>query len=1068
MKPLSIEMSAFGPYSGCVSLAFEKLGGSGLFLITGDTGAGKTTLFDAIAYALFGEASGTNRTVSSLRSDFAQTDTKTYVTLKFEHRGKTYQLNRFPDQERPKKSGTGVTKMAADATLQMPDGTSITGPKPVTQAVKNLLGMDLQQFRQIAMIAQGEFLKILLADSKERAEIFRRVFNTDFYKTMQEKLRDQEINLYKQLEEQKRSILQYLDGVLVDEINPAYAAFCAARAEGVIHDVPSLLILLSQAILADTTEESVLKSKVAVLEDAIRQKVAAKVQAEIINKQFDSLGDAEKAQAELNTKEEEMAFARIALVDAEKASLSVRPFEMALQREQAEIIELNKKAQQVASEIAELSPKVAALSDHLAVEQAQEPMREQLTAEVSRLLETMPLYDRLELLAAEKSRLALAIKQLDNDLVQLSTSMEEQQHKRVLLQKEVDALAGIELQLFTANAKLDIYRTDRQTTMGYIADINAAKKTYGNLQTQQAMFEKKQMHYEAKKMETDALESAFYRGQAGLMAAHLEDGMPCPVCGSLDHPNKAILAMDAVSEDELKAKQTEKDLLQQELQEASRKASQLRTEWTTAIDLQHRSMLAWVEKDALSSRAILTLSCEGGIDDARRFEWMMRWDEQLQVIVLQYNAAIAQIQLDTENIKKSCDRQVEVQKQLQQITEMLSKSDESVRSLTAQIAELSAQNRAIIAEMDTLGVSMQYATANEAHQALEDSQNKLIRAKRALQEATASYTEASTILAKNQTLQADLLERVILAQSMMNEASDSYDVAIKESGFADETAYKAAFKSEAEQVQLRQTIQTYSNMVAQNQVELVRLKRETEGQERQDIALLAEQLQVATDEKNRLTEAFSTLSMRIQQNAGTLERIQKTEQSRKAIEVEYVQLRSLSQTANGQLSGRQKISFESFVQATYFQRILREANTRFAVMTTGRFELLRREEPTDNRGQSGLELDVLDNYTGKVRSVKSLSGGESFKASLAMALGLSDVIQRHAGGVQVDTLFIDEGFGSLDSESLDQAVRILADLTDGQRLVGIISHVTELKDRIDRKIVVRKSMTGSTVELMVQ
>ena len=400
-------------------------------------------------------------------------------------------------------------------------------------------------------------------------------------------------------------------------------------------------------------------------------------------------------------------------------------------------------------------------------------------------------------------------------------------------------------------------------------------------------------------------------------------------------------------------------------------------------------------------------------------------------------------------------------------------SEERMKQVEDSFTQLTEQKRILDIDLaktgrdiDNLQAGLEYPSLERAKQVIGEATKKLDELKLALQNAEKDYRSSKQALDSNITLLEDQEKRKVAVSQAAEQALEKFKVKYKEAGFSDEDSYQAALMSEQALDELKNRIAAYRETYKAAEADMMRLQKETKDKQSKDTARILEEQSVLQAEKTKAENYMQKIAARLQNNDTIAQNITKADAERRRLEKEYLVIMNLSKTANGELAGQQKLAFEQFVQASYFNQIIAEANKRLAIMTNSRYELLRKENATDNRSQSGLDLDVLDNYTGKVRTVKSLSGGESFKASLTLALGLSDVIQSYAGGVEIDTMFIDEGFGALDAESLEQAIVTLHGLTAGNRLVGIISHVSELKDRIDKKILIQKDMAGSTIKLV--
>ena len=914
MRPLKLTMSAFGPYAGVMELDFGTLGTGGLYLITGDTGAGKTTIFDAISFALFGEASGGSREPGMLRSKYADPATPTEVTLTFRYAGKEYTITRNPDYMRPKGRGEGLTKQTAGATLTSPDGHLVTKPKEVNAAIRDILGLDREQFAQVAMIAQGDFLKLLLADTKERQKIFRNIFHTNLYVELQDQLSKQANKVKYQWEDVQDSIRQYIDGILYSE-ESGHADIIRQAKEGSL-PIAEVLTPLDGLLKVDAASRDALEENLQKTDAALEETVALLTKAEAREKIKQDLAKVEEK--ETSTK---------ALLQKSQESLEA--------------------------------------------EQAKKPRQEQLAKEITAIDLTLPDYDRLTELEAALIRAEALGRKAGSDSALLSES-------KARLTAEINALREERGTLETIGAekeKLLRQKQERQQKRDALQKLLADMAAY---HSQRKIWETAQALYLAASeqstrflAEYDAKNKAFLDEQAGIIALRLEAGLPCPVCGSIHHPAPAVMAAAAPTEADVKKARTAYEKTARDTERASAAAARekgrtagmeeaLRKQAGALLDLDD---IGQAEAAARNMDAGLTASLEGLDAEIRRIARGQERKELLDALIPRKEKELSAAEEKLTGAK-----------------EQLASAAASAQSLTEQLAGL--------------------------------------RERLAFNSRAAALAQRNALAALAASLQAALESA--------------------EKAYADCKEELAALAASAAALKKQLTESTQTDMQA-----LLEEKNTLTGQR---AAILKEQKAVHT----RLTA-----------NAASRKNIFTKSAELSALEEKQKWLRALSDTANGTIRGKEKIMLETYIQTTYFDRIVARANVRLMKMTGGQYDLKRRKTADTMRGQTGLELDVIDHYNGTERSVKTLSGGESFKASLALALGLSDEVQMSTG-IQLDTLFVDEGFGSLDPESLNQASNTLAGLTEGDRLVGIISHVAELKERIDKQIVVTKEKSGGS------
>ena len=1039
MRPNKLIMEGFGPYVERAEVDFDRLG-DGLFLITGDTGAGKTTIFDALAFALYGEASGSNRPVASVRSDYAAAGRPTFVELTFTQRGERYHIQRMPAYERPKKRGTGTVMTVAEATLTRPDGSTVTGYGQVTREVTELLGMEERQFKQIVMIAQGEFLKLLLADSRERSEIFRRVFATDSYRRAQLLLKEEEKRLHAQLEEERRSLLQRAASFAPPEESGWQTDWSQWLKEEAIYDLPRALAAAKAMLEEDESALQSLNERARLLAPKLKAAHGAlerALQAEE-NRQRLEENRAAWAQLEAQAPEREEERRRLA-EDRRVAELTDGPAESErLARQQAEAAQKELQARLSRREEA-LTAWTQALA---AMEAAKGRERElaEASAEAAAIEGRLPLYRQRDELAERAGALESEAEAARRRADELAARRDQGQAylREQLQQAETLAVGPGEQESLALRTEQLLERSSRlaliQRQFSEIAGISGLKRRADAAYTQaeDAYAQARQRHTQARQL--------FYRAQAALLAGTLEEGEPCPVCGSRTHPVPARPAGDCPDRQALAAFERQEEQARQALEQAVREAGSEGARLTAAekalqSQLQQEGLAADLNPEALR----------------RQME-----ENQRQVQALQEQA---------EGIKRQA-RQAEQARQMaqraQQKLEILEAQQADARQ-TMDLARQSADGAR--AKMETLAQALDEMNAEQAQTKRDRLQERCRAIKAAIEQAQAALKRQEAALERASTLCEEGKRQAEEGQRQAKEAMERYRRACLEGGWESPEACRARRLFPEARQALERAIAEYDQQRQQLEQQRIAL-------EEQLSRLEGETVETASTAARRLEEALERanarqgqLRQRLEQNRLIYDALCHGAAQRGNALERYSQLRELSQTANGELPGRQRITFEQYVQAAYFSQVIAQANLRLAAMTAGRYALLRRQAPADLRSQSGLELDVLDHYTGKTRTVKSLSGGESFQASLALALGLSDVVQRLSGGVEVDALFIDEGFGSLDSQALEQAMDALTALSGGRCMVGIISHVAELKERIERQVVVERSREGSRLWL---
>lgn len=920
MRPLKLTISGFGPYAGTQELDFSCLGTGGLYLITGDTGAGKTTIFDAITYALFGEASGDSRDASMLRSKYAAPDTPTYVELTFDYGGKSYQVRRSPEYTRAKTRGTGNTKQAATAELIYPDGNVVTKLKEVNTAIRDIIGLTRAQFSQIAMISQGDFRKLLQAGTEERQKIFRDIFRTKFYDLLQSKLKENVLAVGREKDEISRSIGQYMHSVTCKE-DSVYSPDAEKARAGQLPMAEFQKVL--EAILEEDT------------------------------------GAEKKLDSDLDAVEKELDAVKEQLTKAE-----------AYQKEKTELFGKQEQERALSTQLQETKGAKDAAKDT-------EPQQRELTNRLAQWELLLPKYDDLNTLEA---KLTTAKK----DLADAMRKRETAQALQAQLNVEIQSLKEEHSQLSSAEAQKERFSNQLSNANDRKEKFTKLLSEIKSFNAEQEKLNELQQAFQAALATSSRLlqiyndkNTAFLREQAGMMASNLEEGKPCPVCGSIHHPVLAALSQDAPSEADVKHAKKKYEDADKETQLASQKASKQNGTVETA-----REALLKTVSDLLPGTSLEEASAAAKKEAA-----------EIQSEINGLNKELAEI-------KEKIQRKQALEKQIPSKEEEYQKAVNAYTDADTKIKLCNGSIEALQMQADELRSELPFPDKAAA---------------KAQQEAD-----------------REQLDKLKQAQAEANEKYSAYDKEL--------TGVRSA---------------------------IAQLGQQLADQPEWDTEALNEQKEALTLRKTELRNAQGNVSYRITANTGARDHIAAQASTLADLEQQYAWMKALSDTANGDVSGKQKIKLETYIQGAYFDQILMRANIRLQKMSGGQYDLKRRDTVDGYKSQSGLELDIVDHINASERSVNTLSGGESFLASLALALGLSDEVQMSTG-IRLDTLFVDEGFGSLDPEALNKAYNTLASLTEGNRLVGIISHVAELKERIDRQIVVSKKPSGgSTAEIIV-
>lgn len=1038
MRPLTITMSAFGPFAKETVINMADLGENGLFLITGDTGAGKTTIFDAITFALYGASSGGIREPKMLRSDFAAAETETFVELVFSYRDEIYTIRRSPEYLRPRKRGNGETKKAAEAILTLPNGKVLTSIAAINKKIEEILGISLAQFTQIAMIAQGDFLKLLRAETKDRSDIFRRIFNTDIYKDFQDQLKQKASDLENKYQDIQKSLLQFARSISYNANSPTAEQLRVQLANDNITDTDQLLTQLAAIITEDETYQQQLNKQKSDVEQQITALEKVFAYQEDLARQFQQLQQAQNRLQELSQENDLFSYKQEQLAIAEQANqvniLEKRYLELCEQQNN-----LTATINSLCAELADTENNLVMLKTELEKSSDKETHLNDLRTQSSLISQQFPIYDELANKQQELDQDQHNLSKYQQAYQLLINQQQSLQEQQITLKQQTASLHNIEAQLVTAKVELNKAQTAVEAQEKLLSQLEQWQNSNQQLISLQQQYLEAKSHFEAQSALYTQLQAAFLSSQAGILASTLQPGLPCPVCGATDHPHPALLPQE----------QSSKEMVDQALKDMEKARA-------ISADLSSQAQNILTENNLRAQN----LCTEYNADNIQQ----LLTDAPQQLKSAQAKADIA-MQKIAELTEKEADYQSKMEllatteAELDKTAERLQNGNEILEELKIAIERLDTQ----IATQKKALTYPDKETAQKAYLALSEKisaeEQQLAMAKEKYEAANSKKVEQNARLQERQAT----LNKTILDQQ---QSYASYCLALQESGFTNEDQYHQAILSAEEIKTLRKEINDHQTELAKTTALIEGLEHNLQGKSLADTANLNNQRQQLLTTKQQLEAEDKEVYSRLSNNKNCLLNIQTYQKKYAAASQELAQMLDLAKTANGQLTGKRKLSFERYVQAVYFQQIISEANKRLLLMTEGQYQLLRREEGYGN-SQMGLDLDILDHLTGKKRDVRTLSGGESFQAALSMALGLSDIIQRYSGGVQLDTMFIDEGFGSLDSDSLEKAITILNQLSGNNRLVGIISHVTELRERIDRQLIVKKSANGSTVTIQI-
>ena len=1244
MRPIHLTISAFGPYAGLTTLELDKLGPSGLFLITGDTGAGKTTIFDAITYALYGEPSGATRDVALFRSKYAAPETPTYVKLIFENGGATYIIRRNPDYERPSKRGDGFTIQKAEAELVLPDNRVVTKVREVNEALKTILGIDRSQFTQIAMIAQGEFLKLILASTEDRQKIFREIFGTQHFQTLQEKLKVEAQALARSCDQLRGSIKQYIDGAVCKN-DDALAMDLQSAKEGTLTTSDTIL-LIEKLILQDKGLKETLASQQVQIEKELsylasvltkeeeRKKINEKLivsaaSLEESKERFNHLLEAFEGEKANGANREKLS---VALVTAKNELPKYLEREALNQRIADKMNEIHLSQEAIDEKAHLLTQMVLELEAHKSEMQSLKNCQLSLNTHIQnqnaikedinwiRGLEEQlkntnqkieSIKERQNTLSTLESQIIAAIdlrkKEIEKckrDLDALSTVYERRKDLDHEVEKETDKKAktmelledyvafvdkvakrqsllevkknetiALSNRIEMKKAQLDAHKLAFEKCNGLeveqekcsqdiqnvsfklttLSDLKIDIKTVKNLHKQLIDLQRTlELDLEKAKAANQNYEEAFKKylqEQAGVMAKTLVDGESCPVCGSNQHPAPAKLVDASLSKATLDQLKSKADIEKETATQSSETAAKIRTTLDekkaqilkNAAALIGPAVFERIEEqisvhETEANRLLSTLKqkqsqIERHLTEKKRLAETMpqlelelkSWSDSYNQLTGEVSSLMAEIDdlfdgpklnlmkrtqalnidcqfdqihehlnrhIEAMAIQKSkllsqgqeIDKDIQtyesIKKMLPTLEEQLSDLNKRLQEillekagLRTELLHLDEKRLAFISELNTY--DLKTLTEKELILSKEIENVKLQVARYAFLEGLIPETELSLKsteegVSKLRENKASLLASIEALRTNADDISKSLrHASLQVAKSAIEDLEGLILVQNQAFLKVEKDFQEAASRVKENEGEVKALENQLKDAILVDQDAIHEKIMHLESQKMSITETLTNIASRMDRNQSALEGILKKSDQLIREENKYASVKALSNTANGAISGKEKIMLETYVQMTYFDRIIARANVRFMAMSNAQYELIRKMDAENNRSPSGLELDVIDHYNGSVRSVKTLSGGESFKASLSLALGLSDEIQASAGGIKLDAMFVDEGFGSLDEESLRQAIHTLAGLTEANKLIGIISHVGDLKEKIDKQVIVRKNrMGGSFVELL--
>lgn len=1040
MRPLKLMMQAFGPYAGTEIIDFTELGNQTMFVISGKTGSGKTTIFDGISYAIYGKASGEDRNGPELRSQFANEDTMTEVSLEFSLRQKTYYIWRSPQQEKKKARGDGTTTIGAKAELYLydEDGNKqllAANVRDVDEKMKEIILIDSNQFRQILMIPQGEFRKLLTSDSKDKEVILQRLFHTEMYKRIEDKLKEESTELKRAVED---SVKERAEAIL--RIFAEYTEELKSYLEaGSTNDAIILPLLIEEISMMTGELDGIAKQIQA--EQAKRDEIQRRLyEAQSLANQLKARDDLKLQKAKLEEMAELFSNKEMEVAAAKKA--------MMLNQQEELCHRLKRELDQAVSQSNETKHRLEELTEQLRIheqqfeqEKAREQERAQATEAVHHLQHMKEDVESFAQSQAEVNELKKRCEQLEQQKIETEATQKAVEQQLDTLQSERELIEKNQVVYLENVRKLDQLNLTIEKAKKFSQQQSLLTQVETTLGNRRNVFKNIDARFEDAKVGLNKLEEKWLHSQASILASKLRDGEACPVCGSSHHPAPAN-ATNEEAPNEAMLKAAKQQVSELEKERAKAQAALFESE-SKFISLQQ------IVTDLLEEMKLL----EPGFaaDQLSVFvQTISSNKQQLEQSQTQISAQLKKL----ERIKTELD-----QKKVEQ--EGLKVQDKKLASLITEAKMVYTEKRTVLEKMleripeNLRSIEAFHRQLTAAIRCQEKLEQQLKQAQERLQMTKELFS--------SETARVDAAEKdVKVREEKLATERQAFVDKMTEQGFSTYHLYHGSKRTEAQIDQLEREVRSYYEELRSVTDRFLELEAVLKDVAAPDVEGLTQAVQTATEQVKQLNDQYTELLMKKRSNEEIRGKIESINLQVQELEARYNVVGHLADMARGQNTYR--ITFERYVLASFLDDILREANARLTKMTSGRYQLLRKKDRSKGNVQSGLELLVFDQYTGQERHVKTLSGGESFKAALSLALGLADIVQQYAGGVSLETMFIDEGFGTLDPESLDQAIETLIDIQSSGRLVGIISHVPELKERIDARLEVIATQTGSMTQ----
>ncbi len=1058
MKPVKLIISAFGPYADEMPVInFEPFEKKGLFLICGDTGAGKTTIFDAICFALYGETSGSFRDTKNLRSEYASLSAESFVDFSFTHQGKEYRIYRKPSYDRPKQRGEGMITEKERAELYCEDKVPIEGTTQVNHAVIELLKIDFKQFKQIAMIAQGEFWDLLNASTEDRTKILRTIFMTSGYERMQYKLKERKNASFSEKKKTEDSIVQYFRDAEVPEDSGLEEVLRSLQEEADSSDsawnLEEMLNVLTDIISADAAALKNTQKELHTEKQTGEEKKKALHNAQTNNEFLQRFRKFTEEKDKLDAKEAEIKELELLTERQKTAVRKLKPMHDTLKKEEREASETERELTGKKEELTKIKSRGDQAEEALKKSLEGEARAEAQKKTAERLKEDIPKYEKRDALISEMEALKKEEACLDKEEKTLREDEEKLKckidHLGAVI-KDLEKCAPRRVEVQNRGKELQTLEAGMKEILEQ--DIPEHKKKKQELKVKQDAFRLAQEQFEDVSEERRRCEHVLENCRAGILAQHLEEGKKCPVCGSTHHPEPAVLPEETASEEKLK-----------ELREIEESAKEAKD--SSCIKAEKAKMALESHEEQLRNRILTSMKQVDHIADLSENVSIEHFYEKISSA---WDVVKEQI-LDNEKLEKQLEEDCRTyEKAVQDIETARGKETEDLMTRKEDLDERKRKNqthfvekKTALKEYDNLAFPDLETAVKEQKKAEQEAEGIF----EAIEKAKTAKQQADTKKAETEAALGVLETRFQSLRVLTEESRSNFRNLLMEENFASEEAFLEFLTDENEIAENEKKINEYKQAVQTNIQQLNQARLDAEGK----MEMAEDQLKKESEEQDHRIETIrkhcTQIENRLEKNKRIKEKISSQRSSLEKFQEEYNRCTRLYDLITGNISNRAKITFEQYIQAAGFDHIIAAANRRLLPMSDGQYELFRKDDSENKRSKTILNLEVQDHFTGHRRPVGSLSGGESFKASLSLALGLSDTVSSNLGGVQMDALFVDEGFGTLDKKSIENAMDTLVRLSGANKLVGIISHREELMENIPQQIKIKKTKEGSRIDI---